>query len=56
VIVGGLLVSQRRRMPPPAYPNAALYPPGTAARGARRTGPTTSEPTPDEDDPLQHLW
>ncbi|MGP8134670.1 MAG: hypothetical protein ACLQD8_00800 [Thermoplasmata archaeon] len=56
VIVGGILISQRRRIPPPSYPNAALYPPGPAARGTRRTAPTDSEPTPDDDDPLQNLW
>jgi hypothetical protein len=48
------LVVERRRMPPPTYPNAALYPPGHV-RPAVRASPTTP-PEPAEDDPLRNLW
>ena len=47
-------VSERRRLPPPAYPNARLYPPGAAGTAPPKPGsPTPSRP---EDDPLDHLW
>lgn len=55
-----VFVAERRRMPPPAYPNANLYPPGLSA--ARRSPPPTvttpeTPPTPPaEEDPLDHLW
>jgi len=59
--VGALLalavVSRRRSVPPPAYPNAVLYPPGStnpAAPSGTRAPPGT--PPPPEDDPLNHLW
>ena len=52
------LVAERRRTPKTPYPNAHLYPPGSATPNssgpaARRpaSGPATSE-----DDPLGHLW
>jgi len=47
------LVAERRRMPPPTYPNAALYPPGNV-RPTSRAPPTPAEPA--EDDPLRNLW
>jgi hypothetical protein len=46
----------RRRLPPPVYPNASLYPPGTAVTGGPGGGPTPPTPPPTEDDPLGHLW
>lgn len=56
-IVGALLIAQRRRIPPPSYPNAALYPPGRALPPApTATEPDSPEPSPEEDDPLQNLW
>jgi len=59
--VGALLalavVSRRRSMPPPAYPNSVLYPPGATSPSAPRGAPTSpGSPTPPEDDPLDHLW
>ncbi len=62
VVVVGLLVAvvaTRRRIPPPAYPNAALYPPGQTSTVPPRAGPPTARPPakpPAEDDPLSHLW
>ena len=56
-IVAALLivaVSERRRMPPPTYPNARLYPPG--ADGTATTKPGTPAPPRPEEDPLDHLW
>ncbi|HLM70599.1 MAG TPA: hypothetical protein VK423_04385 [Thermoplasmata archaeon] len=57
--VGALIalavVERRRRIPPPTYPNAALYPPGAA--GTPTAAPATpGAPPPPEDDPLDHLW
>jgi len=49
-----ILVAERRRMPPPVYPNAALYPPGNARPGTR--APPMEPPAPAEDDPLRNLW
>jgi hypothetical protein len=54
VVAAVALVAERCRMPPPAYPNAALYPPG-AARPVGRVV-TSKPPPPVEDDPLRHLW
>jgi hypothetical protein len=59
VIAAVLVVGQRRRMPPPVFPNAGLYPPGGPTGPA--TGPGTppkspAEPPKDDDDPLGHLW
>jgi hypothetical protein len=59
-IAGTVLVAERRRMPPPAYPNAKLYPPGAPApapgpTSARANGERRPAPTPD-DDPLSNLW
>jgi hypothetical protein len=55
-VVAGL-IAERRRIPPPTYPNAALYPPGpatpTGPGPVRRPTPPSSPP---EDDPLAHLW
>lgn len=59
--VGALIavgvVSRRRSIPPPAYPNAALYPPG-ASRPARteRAPASPGGPPSGEEDPLDHLW
>ncbi len=64
-IVGAVAVQRRRRAPPPRYPNASLYPPGTGpsagavppafAEGARPSrAPRSGEPP--EDDPLRNLW
>jgi len=56
-VVGLVLVAERRRMPPPSYPNANLYPPGSGstARWPSGRGPS-DEPEPAEDDPLGNLW
>lgn len=51
-------VSTRRRVPPPTYPNATLYPPGgqvSPPAGARAPA-APGAPPPPEDDPLDHLW
>ncbi len=50
-------VTERRRMPPPVYPNATLYPPGASApaKDTATTGPVR-RPAPAEDDPLSNLW
>lgn len=59
--VGALIalavVTRRRNVPPPSYPNAVLYPPGatTPSSPARAPGTPGSPPEP-EDDPLDHLW
>ncbi len=55
-----VVITERRRIPPPSYPNAKLYPPGGPSAekprdlarpaGSRRDGPST------EDDPLSNLW
>jgi hypothetical protein len=60
-IIGALIalavVSSRRRLPPPAYPNATLYPPGVAIGPATARPPSApGAPPPPEDDPLDHLW
>lgn len=57
-----VLVSERRRLPPPAYPNAHLYPPGDAGAvpkeapraPGQRPGPPPNPPA--DEDPLDHLW
>jgi hypothetical protein len=57
-IIGAVVVVDRRRVPPPQYPNAALYPPGESGltdRPIRAPAPSAPEPPP-EDDPLSHLW
>ena len=57
-LIALVLVAERRRVPPPTYPNANLYPPGAVAgvpyRRALRPGETP--PPPAEEDPLDHLW
>ncbi|MGA8302969.1 MAG: hypothetical protein WA691_05385 [Thermoplasmata archaeon] len=60
VAVVAVAVTERRRIPPPTYPNAKLYPPGdsratkpsgnAAASGDRRPA------APADDDPLSNLW
>ena len=47
--------AQRRRLPPPVYPNASLYPPGVAVPVTPDGKPATPPP-PADDDPLSHLW
>ena len=55
-----VLVAERRRFPPPTYPNANLYPPGAAGPsanapvGTRR--PESPPSSPPEEDPLDNLW
>jgi len=64
VVVGsivGVLIAERRRMPPPAYPNAELYPPGPKAPAPptvdpSRSGAVRRPPPSPEDDPLANLW
>lgn len=57
-----VLVSERRRLPPPAYPNAQLYPPGDAGAGPKEVPrtpgqrPGTPPTSPPDEDPLDHLW
>ena len=55
-----LAIGQRRKLPPPVFPNAGLYPPGGPAAPVTQPAPTTPKPpTPpqqDEDDPLGNLW
>lgn len=50
------VVVERRRMPPPSYPNSSLYPPGAPARAATGRGPNPPDAPPPEDDPLGNLW
>jgi len=57
VLVALAVVSRRRSLPPPAYPNAVLYPPGSsAAPGTPRTPGGTTPEAPSEEGPLDHLW
>ncbi|MGI0154907.1 MAG: hypothetical protein ACREDE_02060 [Thermoplasmata archaeon] len=59
-VVGAVIVSERRRIPPPAYPNAKLYPPGEdgaeSPREPSRASAERRSPPPSEDDPLANLW
>jgi len=51
------VVSRRRQFPPPAYPNAVLYPPGAAGPSLPAGAPAKpGTPPPAEEDPLDHLW
>lgn len=57
-ILVAVLIAERRRLPPPRHPNAALYPPGVALSPAPPSPPATpprGTPPPPED-PLGHLW
>lgn len=58
VLIVAVVVVERRRLPPPTYPNAALYPPGANGPAGRTGGPEpTSPPSPaPEEDPLGNLW
>ncbi|HEY1197652.1 MAG TPA: hypothetical protein VGG32_02855 [Thermoplasmata archaeon] len=56
-LVALAVVARWRRLPPPAYLNAPLYPPGQTSRSAPARAPATpAAPRPPEDDPLDHLW
>jgi hypothetical protein len=56
-LVALAVVTRRRSVPAPAYPNASLYPPGAAGSTVPVTAPATpGAPPPAEDDPLDHLW
>jgi len=51
------VVTRRRKIPPPVYPNAVLYPPGASSPSAPAGAPATpGGPGSPEDDPLDHLW
>jgi hypothetical protein len=57
--VGVIAVAERRRIPPPTYPNAKLYPPGTDSTPKPLDSgrpPSARRPPPAEDDPLSNLW
>lgn len=56
-LIAVAVVSRQRKLPPPTYPNAVLYPPGTngAPRPVRAPAPPAAPPPPEED-PLNHLW
>jgi hypothetical protein len=61
VAIASVLVVERRRIPPPSYPNAKLYPPGSDANPPTAPGApaaTVRRPPPPEagDDPLANLW
>ena len=59
IAVAVVTVTERRRIPPPTYPNAQLYPPGGAV-AAKSTDPAAPSaprrPASGEDDPLANLW
>ena len=56
-IVALAVVTRRRSVPPPPYPNAVLYPPGAAYPSAPAGVPAPpATPPPSDDDPLDHLW
>ncbi len=56
-LVALAVVARRRRVPPPTYPNAVLYPPGAAGPlGPARAPAAPAAPPAPEDDPLDHLW
>jgi hypothetical protein len=56
-LVALAVVARWRRLPPPAYLNAPLYPPGQTGPSAPVIAPATPRaPPPHEDDPLDHLW
>jgi hypothetical protein len=53
------VVATRRRIPPPANPNAGLYPPIVRFAGSANppaSGGNPPPPPPAEEDPLAHLW
>jgi hypothetical protein len=57
-LIVAVVIADRRRLPPPAYPNSSLYPPGALpSTGAPlAAGAKPRPPAPSEDDPLDHLW
>jgi hypothetical protein len=59
-VVAVVALGERRRIPPPAYPNAKLYPPGgpPPAKSLPSGAPSVARraPPPAEDDPLSNLW
>lgn len=54
-LIVAVVIVDRRRLPPPSYPNSRLYPPGPAGPAVPARAPAAPEP-PAEDDPLDHLW
>ncbi len=62
-LIATVFVARRRQLPPAHYPNAALYPPGSAVTGRTARRPSSNPPPPvgapgegAEDDPLNQLW
>jgi len=57
-LIAAVLIADRRRLPPPVYPNANLYPPGMPpSPSATLAGRPVQTPVPPaEEDPLDHLW
>jgi hypothetical protein len=56
-LVAVAVVTRYRKLPPPTYLNATLYPPGQAGRAGPQSAPSRpGTPPPPEDDPLDHLW
>jgi hypothetical protein len=58
-VVASVVVAGRRRLPPPVYPNAKLYPPGVSEKSPPLPSarPATDRRAPTaEDDPLSNLW
>jgi hypothetical protein len=56
-LVALAVVARWRRLPPPAYLNAPLYPPGQMDHPVpARAGAAPAAPPVPEDDPLDHLW
>ncbi len=51
-----VLVTERRRFPPPTHPNANLYPVGVSGARAPLGSPGSPPAPPAAEDPLDHLW
>jgi hypothetical protein len=56
IVLAVVLIAERRRSPPPAYPNAGLYPPGARGGGGPGSPRPATPPSPPPEDPLGHLW
>jgi hypothetical protein len=56
VLIVAVVIAERRRLPPPAYPNAGLYPPGVDGRRRGPPEPAPSPPPTPDEDPLENLW